>query len=72
MPTLVASPHAVAIKGNIIDRHYKNGGNGIGVDDDDLMYTLTSADLHAVASTRHKLPAHKTGQTRDAGDLATC
>lgn len=69
MPTLVAKgPHAVAIKGNIIDRHHKNGGNGIGVDDDDLMYTLTSADLHAVAFDTTQITSPQNGSNPQPGD----
>ena len=69
MPTLVAKgPHAVAIKGNIIDRHHKNGGNGIGVDDDDLMYTLTSADLHAVAFDTTQITSPQNGSNPQLGD----
>ena len=40
--------NVVAIKGNIIDRAPENGGNGLGVDDSGVSYTLTATDRHAV------------------------
>jgi DNA (cytosine-5)-methyltransferase 1 len=45
--TLVAD--VVTIGGNIIDRAPQHGGNGLGVAQDGLSPTLTSADRHAVA-----------------------
>lgn len=38
----------VAISGNIIGRPTGGGGNGMGVDESGVCYTLTSADRHAV------------------------
>lgn len=49
-PTMSAHSklHTIAIRGNIIGRADKNGGNGIGIDED-ISPTLTTADRHAVA-----------------------
>ena len=35
--------------GGVIGRAAKNGGNGLGVDDSGVSYTLTAADRHAAA-----------------------
>lgn len=43
---LVKQP-AIAISGNTIDRQPENGGNGLGCQED-LSYTLTATDRHAV------------------------
>ena len=40
---------AICIAGNIVDRQPQNGGNGLGCQDE-LSYTLTAADRHAVYS----------------------
>ncbi len=45
----VAVEHAVAIAANTIGRKPENGGNGSGISDE-LCYTLTASDRHAVAS----------------------
>lgn len=39
---------AYAISGNIIGREEKNGGHHLGIEDDRAMFTLTTADRHAV------------------------
>lgn len=39
---------AYAISGNIIGREEKNGGHHLGIEDDGAMFTLTTADRHAV------------------------
>jgi site-specific DNA-cytosine methylase len=41
--------HVAAVAGNIIGRESKNGGNGLGVNDDGSAYTLTKADQYGVA-----------------------
>jgi len=41
--------HAVALAGKSIGRNKKCDTNGLGVSDDGVQYTLTSADKHAVA-----------------------
>lgn len=55
-PTLIANgnPPATcyAIVGNIIDRKDENGGNGMGVAEE-VCYTLTAADRHAVCMTQY-------------------
>lgn len=38
-----------AIAGNIIGREPENGGHHLGIEDDGAMFTLTTADRHAVA-----------------------
>ena len=40
---------AICIAGNIVDRQPENGGNGLGCQED-LAYTLTATDRHAVYS----------------------
>ena len=42
---------AYAISGNVIGRDSENGGNHLGIEDDGAMFTLTTADRHAVAFT---------------------
>jgi DNA (cytosine-5)-methyltransferase 1 len=44
----INSPLAISIQGNIIDRNH-GGAQGIGVSTEDISYTLTTADRHAVA-----------------------
>ena len=47
---LVGQPsHTFCIVGNIIDRQPENGGNGLGCQED-VAYTLTATDRHAVFS----------------------
>ena len=46
---LVEQDLAICIAGNIIDRQTQNGGNGKGYQDD-IAYTLTATDHHAVFS----------------------
>lgn len=49
-PTLTCNHEApIAIAGNIIGRKPENGGNGTGVDESGVMFTLTKTDRHAVA-----------------------
>lgn len=62
----------VAIKGNIIGREPENGGNGLGAEPTETMYTLTSADRHAVAfaqNTRDEV-RYVGGDGQIAGALA--
>ena len=44
----VNSPLAISIQGNIIDRNH-GGEQGIGISTEDISYTLTTTDRHAVA-----------------------
>ena len=46
---LVMQRQAISIAGNIIGRSPQNGGNGNGFDEE-VCYTLTTADRHAVAA----------------------
>ena len=67
---------AICIAGNIVDRQPQNGGNGLGCQDD-LAYTLTATDRHAVYSRqrvddfRHNDVAstQSARQYKDATDL---
>jgi len=69
-------PPAYCITGNAIDRQPQNGGNGIGYQEN-LAYTLTATDRHAVFS-RQRVDVFKEGkvvstesarQHKDATDL---
>ena len=47
LPLITAPEETYCITGNAIDRQPQNGGNGIGYQED-LAYTLTATDHHAV------------------------
>ncbi|HBR07618.1 MAG TPA: hypothetical protein DD735_01840, partial [Clostridiales bacterium] len=49
VPLVSQEPDAICIAGNTIDRQPKNGGNGLGCQED-IAYTLTATDHHAVFS----------------------
>ena len=49
VPLVEQDSNAICIAGNIVDRQPQNGGNGLGCQDD-LAYTLTATDRHAVFS----------------------
>lgn len=49
IPLFEQNAGAICIAGNIVDRQPENGGNGLGCQED-LAYTLTAADRHAVYS----------------------
>ena len=49
VPLVGQAPHTFCIVGNIIDRQPENGGNGMGCQED-VAYTLTATDRHAVFS----------------------
>lgn len=49
VPLVGQPPHTFCIVGNIIDRQPENGGNGLGCQED-VAYTLTATDRHAVFS----------------------
>ena len=49
VPLVGQSPRTFCIVGNIIDRQPENGGNGLGCQED-VAYTLTATDRHAVFS----------------------
>ena len=47
IPLVEQNAGAICIAGNIVDRQPENGGNGLGCQED-LAYTLTATDRHAV------------------------
>ena len=49
IPLVEQNAGAICIAGNIVDRQPQNGGNGLGCQED-LAYTLTATDRHAVYS----------------------
>ena len=49
IPLVEQNADTICISGNIVDRQPQNGGNGLGYQDD-LSYTLTATDRHAVYS----------------------
>ena len=49
IPLVEQNADTICIFGNIVDRQPQNGGNGLGCQED-LAYTLTAADRHAVYS----------------------
>lgn len=49
VPLVEQEPNVYCITGNAIDRQPQNGGNGIGYQED-IAYTLTATDHHAVFS----------------------
>lgn len=49
VPLVEESPTAFCISGNIVDRKPHNGGNGLGINED-VAFSLTTADRHAVFS----------------------
>ena len=68
---------AICITGNAIDRQPENGGNGLGVSEDSVAFTLTATDRHAVFA-RQRVDVFKEGdvastqsarQHKDATDL---
>lgn len=74
---LISQPgEAICISGNTIDREPENGGNGLGCQDD-LAYTLTGADRHAVYSRQRSdefcennvVATQSSRQHKDATDL---
>ena len=76
VPQVVQEADAICIAGNTVDRQPQNGGNGLGCQDD-LAYTLTATDRHAVYSRqrvddfRHNDVAstQSARQYKDATDL---
>ena len=76
VPLVEQEADAICIAGNTVDRQPQNGGNGLGCQDE-LAYTLTATDRHAVYS-RQRVDAFKDGevvstqsarQYKDATDL---
>ena len=76
LPLALQPEPAICICGNAIDRQPRNGGNGIGIQND-VAYTLTSADRHAIFR-RQRVDKFREGDTastqsarqgKDATDL---
>ena len=76
VPLVEQEADAICIAGNAVDRQPQNGGNGLGCQNE-LAYTLTATDRHAVYS-RQRVDAFKDGdvvstqsarQYKDATDL---
>ena len=76
VPLVEQEADTICIAGNTVDRQPQNGGNGLGCQDE-LAYTLTATDRHAVYS-RQRVDAFKDGevvstqsarQYKDATDL---
>ena len=53
IPLVEQNAGAICIAGNIVDRQPENGGNGLGCQED-LAYTLTATDRHAVVELYQK------------------
>lgn len=53
VPLVEQNAGAICIAGNIVDRQPQNGGNGLGCQED-LAYTLTATDRHAVVELYQK------------------
>ncbi|WMJ86750.1 DNA cytosine methyltransferase [Anaerocolumna sp. MB42-C2] len=61
-------PKPMSIAGNIIDRSEKSGGNGLGVNED-ISFTLNTADRHAVVYSMPDVPFHTTFSKNIASTL---
>lgn len=76
LPLTLQEAETFCISGSIIDRQPHNGGNGIGYQQD-LAYTLTTADRHAVFARQRVnqfreseiAPTESARQCKDATDL---
>lgn len=53
IPLVEQNAGAICIAGNIVDRQPQNGGNGLGCQEN-LAYTLTATDRHAVVELYQK------------------
>ncbi|WP_330698432.1 DNA cytosine methyltransferase [Anaerocolumna sp. MB42-C2] len=61
-------PKPMSIAGNIIDRSEKSGGNGLGINED-ISFTLNTADRHAVVYSMPDVPFHTTYSENIASTL---
>jgi DNA (cytosine-5)-methyltransferase 1 len=61
-------PKPMSIAGNIIDRSEKSSGNGLGVNED-ISFTLNTADRHAVVYSMPDVPFHTTFSENIASTL---
>ena len=76
VPLVGAEPEVYCIVGNVIDREPENGGNGCGYQQD-IAYTLTAMDRHAVFSRQRTdvfaendvVSTESARQHKDATDL---
>ena len=76
VPLVGAEPEVFCIVGNVIDREPENGGNGCGYQQD-IAYTLTAMDRHAVFSRQRTdvfaannvVSTESARQHKDATDL---
>ena len=76
VPLVGRSPDVYCIVGNAIDRQPQNGGNGLGYQED-LSYTLTAMDRHAIFSRQrtdsfqenHVVSTESARQHKDATGL---
>ena len=76
VPLVEQEADAICIAGNTVDRQPQNGGNGLGCQDE-LSYTLTATDRHAVYSRQRVDDFRENGvvstqsarQHKDATDL---
>ncbi len=76
VPLVEQEADAICIAGNTVDRQPQNGGNGLGCQDE-LAYTLTATDRHAVYSRQRVDDFRENGvvstqsarQHKDATDL---
>ncbi len=76
VPLVEQNAQTFCIVGNVIDRQPENGGNGLGCQED-LAYTLTATDRHAVFSRQrvdvfkenHVTSTESARQHKDATDL---
>ena len=76
LPLVGSEPSVFCISGNILNREPDNGGNGLGVDED-VSFTLTAMDRHAVFSRQRTdvftenevVSTESARQHKDATDL---
>lgn len=76
LPLVGSEPEVFCISGNILNREPDNGGNGLGVDED-VSFTLTAMDRHAVFSRQRTdvfaenevVSTESARQHKDATDL---
>ncbi len=68
---LVEQDSVLCIAGNTIDRQPQNGGNGLGCQED-IAYTLTATDHHAVFSRQRVDDAEVFGQSQFANYAPSC
>ena len=65
--TVVVEPPAISLDGDKMGKEEREGGSGLGVNTEDVMYTQTAKDVHAVAYGGECVPIDMRNATRDAG-----